>query len=658
MAAARAASTGALLLLPGALTVYLAFSEGGFFPGTQAFVTVVLLVLLLARVALGEAPVAGFSRPIAIAAAPLALYALWTLVSAGSSDSLARSLIEFDRVLLYLAALLLFGSLARRSEQMRVMLWGVALGFAVVAGAALITRLLPETWPTDPNLQNDRLSYPLGYWNALGVLSALGVVLCLHLASRVREPPPARVLGAAAVPMLATTVLFTFSRGAIVAGVIGVVAYVLLGRPRALLSGLLATAPTTVIAAATAYHAEALATPTPTTPAAIAQGEDVALAVALCTLGAALLRVTMLPLDARLERIRVDERTRRRLLRPLAAASVVAAVLVAIALGVPRTLDRQYERFVQGDQAEFTGDFRQRLADPASPARQRQWRVAMRQFEGSELAGRGAATYELAWERERPDPSTVVDAHSLYIETLGELGLVGLVLLAATLVAILAGFAHRARRGPRPLYAALFAAGLAWAAHAGIDWDWEMPAVTLWLFALGGAALARSRREGGPASALPPLTRAALGLAILAVMTVPTLIAVSRGRLSDSAEAFAREDCDAAVRSAESSIAALDSWAEPYEILAYCDIRAGMPRRGVERMKEAIDRDPGNWNYHYSLAIARGAAGLDPRPAARRALRLNPLDPLARDAVRRFRTGDRRVWIQRARDVASSFRAL
>src|SRR6185436_20222326 len=78
---------------------------------------------------------------------------------------------------------------------------------------------------------------------------------------------------------------------------------------------------------------------------------------------------------------------------------------------------------------------------------------------------------------------------------LGELGLVGLILLATALLAILAGLAVGIRGDRRTLYAALFAAGLAWVLAAGVDWHWEMPVVTLWLFAAGGAGIAaRARR--------------------------------------------------------------------------------------------------------------------------------------------------------------------
>ena len=113
----------------------------------------------------------------------------------------------------------------------------------MVCAIALTTRLLPDVWPIGPNLANDRLSYPLTYWNALGLLASLGIVF-----SSTWRPGPAgrgvtRVLGAAAIPLLATTVYFTFSRGAILAGVIGDVAYLVLARPRGAVSGLVAAVP-------------------------------------------------------------------------------------------------------------------------------------------------------------------------------------------------------------------------------------------------------------------------------------------------------------------------------------------------------------------------------------------------------------------------------
>jgi hypothetical protein len=75
-------------------------------------------------------------------------------------------------------------------------------------------------------------------------------------------------------------------------------------------------------------------------------------------------------------------------------------------------------------------------------------------------------------------------------------------------------------------------------------------------------------------------------------------------------------------------------------------------------MQEAIDRDPDNWNFRYGLALARAAAGLDPRPEVRQARDMNPLEPLVQDAVKRFATDRPRLWKHRAREVAAALTRL
>jgi Flp pilus assembly protein TadD len=128
------------------------------------------------------------------------------------------------------------------------------------------------------------------------------------------------------------------------------------------------------------------------------------------------------------------------------------------------------------------------------------------------------------------------------------------------------------------------------------------------------------------------------------------LLFVSQGRLDDSIREFNARDCNAAIASADSSTSALGSRAEPYEVLAYCEFRNGSVRAALADIQRAVDRDPDNWDYHLDLALFRAAAGLDPLPAARTALSLNPLEPATGDAVRRFRrTDDPRVWKRQAR---------
>ena len=125
------------------------------------------------------------------------------------------------------------------------------------------------------------------------------------------------------------------------------------------------------------------------------------------------------------------------------------------------------------------------------------WEVAAGAFARHPLLGTGSGGFAVEWLRERTIEESVRDVHSLYLETATELGLVGLALLAVFLAGA-GGVAARARSETGAV-----AALVAYALHTGLDWDWEMPAVTL-LAMVVLASLAVSGRSGSAAAAPPP----------------------------------------------------------------------------------------------------------------------------------------------------------
>jgi O-antigen ligase len=636
-----------VLFLPGALVVFLSFNAGGYFPGTPALVAVFLLLCLAARILAAERPFEGFSPALGICAGALCLYALWALISASWSDSTWRALVEFDRALLYLAALLFFGSFRRSGWRVRWMTRGIALGILLVCTIALITRVLPEVWPTTPSLGENRLSYPLTYWNALGLMGSIGAILGLHLASSRSEPVAVRVAAAAAMPILVTTIFFTLSRGGILAGAIGLVVYVPLARPRALLSGLLATVPPSVVALVVSYNADHLSGENPMSSAAVAEGHDVATVLVGCVLAAAVLRVVLLALDARMDRLRPPPEIRRPLLASVATAAVIVTVGLGLAFHVPSYASDQYDGFVNG--TTVSSSSKSRLTDPGNNGRVDQWKVAVNDgFDPDKLDGQGGGTFELVWARDRPRELahlTVHDGHSLYVETLSDLGAVGFVLVLVLVLTILYGFAARLGGPNRTVYAALFAAGVAWALHAGVDWDWELPAVTLWFFAMGGAALAAPKRRLRVTISPPLLARVGICVAVVLVAVVPARVAISQGKMNQAVQTFLSEgDCPRVIQQTDDSISMAGSRPDAYRLKGYCQARLGRTSEAVSSMQKAVDRDPDNWEYRYSLAVAQGAAGIDPRPAAREALSLDPLESATNDLVRRFGGADQRAW--------------
>ena len=155
-----------------------------------------------------------------------------------------------------------------------------------------------------------------------------------------------------------------------------------------------------------------------------------------------------------------------------------------------------------------------------------------------------------------------------------------------------------------------------------VDWDWEMPALFIWFFGAAGVVLAApADARAGAAARRARLTRAVAGLASCSLAVTPLTVA-SRSRASNrSIDGAARGDCatatDAALGQPRRAAA---SQAEAFEVLGWCDARAGQHQLAVAAMRNAQRRDPDNWHYAYGLAVVQALAGEDPRPqrAARR----------------------------------------
>jgi hypothetical protein len=654
----------ALMLLPGALVVLMGFNAGGYFPAAPALAAIVLAQILLVRIVRSRDPFAGLAPATLVAIGALGLYAALTLASALWSHSSGRALIELDRACLYLLALILFGTVRASASNMRWLIRGLALGASIVCLAGLISRVAPDVWHTAPDVANERLSYPVTYWNALGLLATLGIVFALHLTCSLGERRSVRVLAAAVLPLLAATLFFTFSRGAMAAGAVGLVVYVLLARPSALLSGVLATAPPTAALILIAYHANLLDTVDPTTPAAVAQGHRVALAALVCVVACAALRLGLAAqLDPHLRRSGGEPWMSARARVATIGGAATAAVVVMLALGAPQGLAHDWNRFFSGATPRGNhGDLRQRLSDPSNNGRSELWQVALQGFAAAPVHGSGAGMYQTIWDLKRPRFGFNVNAHSLYLQALAELGVPGLVLLVVLVGAVLGGLGVRARGPRRSLYGALLAGGVVWAMHAGVDWDWEMPVITLPFFAAAGLALSpRAHTELGRGAIGAGLGRGAtnagrlvLAPLCLAAVVLGALMIGSQSRLTEAEHALYAWDCAKADSAAESSIKWLSARPQPYEILGFCDLRRGLPGLGVSAMDQALRRDPGSWETYYALAIAQASAGIDPRAAAERALRMNPLEPLTRQAVKALGGSRPTEWVKRAPAVRAA----
>ena len=520
---------------------------------------------------------------------------------------------------------------------MRWLVRGVAVGGFAVCLAGFASRTHPDLFPIAPTIDDSRLSFPLTYWNGLGFLAALSLILATSIASDRQGGFPGRILAAAATPILAATLILTLGRGPVAAAIAGLSVLVVLGFGPGMVSGLLAVAPASAVAIHAALGADLLTTHDATTDAAIVQGHHLAVVVGLAAAGAAAIMILLRPVDRRL-----PSRLDRRLFWGGVTVAAIAAIAGAWVAGVPRFVERGFHDFTNPPNLPVAENQRDRLTRFGSQARLDHWEVALQGFEQHPVGGSGAGTFQNVWEEHRQTRTHVREAHSLYLETLAELGVVGLALLLTVLGTILYGFLRRARGPNRTLYAGLTAAFVAWALEAGIDWIWELPAVTAWLFFAGGAALA-----GAPRSAAWVWGRGSRLLAaasVLLLCVLPVRIALSQAQLDNSIDAFASNDCGSAIDSSLASLAAFGDRPEPLALMGYCDVRLGQPRLALGIMRRAVALDPHRWEYHYGYALTRAAAGLDPGREARRARALNPLEPSTVAAVRAFRGRDARSW--------------
>jgi hypothetical protein len=311
------------------------------------------------------------------------------------------------------------------------------------------------------------------------------------------------------------------------------------------------------------------------------------------------------------------------LLRVMFGSVLLLALSVAL-LGTfarygspPALVEKGWDR-LNAPPPQTDGDLSDRLFDVSSRTRIDHWQVAWHEFEEHPLLGSGAGTFEQHWLQDRPRAAVARDAHSLYMETLAELGVVGLALLALALAAPLVA-AAKARR--HALVPAAFGAYVAYLVHAGLDWDWEMPAVTLAALFCGCAMLAAARRRGRTV-VIGSRSRAALIAATMLLGAAAFVGLMGNQALASSRNAEKSEQ----LASAESKAWWATRWA-PWSATAWerlADVRFEQNDLQGARtaLLEAIERDRQNWALWYDLGVA--SQGSERMRAYREAARLNP----------------------------------
>jgi len=609
-------------LAPGIITfltvALLAADAGGYDPTSWGWSAVALLVVagvVLARGARRLAPLEW--------ALPAFLSALtgWVWLSLAWSADVSETVHEGERMLLYVVgvtALLLLG----RRPRVEGLLASLAAAITVVCAYALATRMFAPGSGAYQVVSADaqdafRLARPLGYANALALFAVLGVLLSVGFAVRARNVV-VRALASAALVVLLPTLYFTYGRGAWLALATGLVAALALERARLrMLASLLVLSAAPALAVALASRTHALTREPGSIAAATRDGHRLAAAIATLALVAALA-----PAGLELAARRIILRARFRRALVVALALVVAGVVVAalVRVGGPRAaVQRAYHAFNAPAPLVKTKTS-QRLFSLSGSSRSEYWRVAWRVYEDHPWLGGGAGSYQRFWLRYRRSNLPVRDAHSLYLETLAELGPIGLVLLLGALGTPLAAVGAARRH---PLAPAALGAYVAFLVHTGIDWDWEMTAVTLAALACGVALLLAARGEETPAfgragRALGIVLAGCLGILVLAGF-------VGNRAATTGANALDRADLPTAEAQARTA-RRWEPWSgEPWRLLGEAQLERGDVERARGSFLHGLDRDGGDWQLWLDLALA--SRGNERRAALAHVARLNPLSP-------------------------------
>ena len=592
-------------------------AQGGYFPTSWGWIVLGLgwaagLALVLRReIRLGRLELATLGALVALVA--------WVGLSIAWSDDAPQAVLELQRGLVYVVGLLAALVIVRR-RSVAAMLWGLQAAIVCIAAYGLSTRLFPETGEGLAPIIQNRLSSPLGYWNALGALAVMGALLALGFAAHGRLL--GRVAAAASLPILLTAMYFTYSRGSWLALAAGLVALFAVAPTRLrLASAALALAPASVAAVLLAAHSQSLTRLTGSSADITHEGRRLALEVVALALVSGLAG-----LGLGLLHHRFSPPTAVRRAYGAALVLVLAAFLGAFVAhyGGPSSLaSRAYHSFKNDRPANPTssrapGDLNQRLFTLRSNGRIEFSDVALDTYRTHRWLGAGAGSYETYWVANRPFPASARDAHSLYMETLAELGPLGIGLLAAVFGLPLAA-ALRVRRSP--MVPAAAAAYTAFLVHAAVDWDWEMPVLVLSALLCGAALLVSSRTTR--ALVVPERVRAgAVGLVVL-VVAASALGLV--GNRSVAASTSAVDVGSWATGLAKARVAT--RWApwsaEAWQALGNAQLGLGRRAEAQLSLRRALAKSPHDWRIWYDLGVA--SRGDERLRAYRRAAALNPL---------------------------------
>jgi tetratricopeptide (TPR) repeat protein len=568
-----------------------------------------------------------------LALALMGALAALTALSIAWSVQPADTWLEANRTVSYAFVLASAVALVRLAPQRWAAVLGATLLAAVLISAyALLTKIFPAALA--PEEVYARLRDPFGYWNAIGLMAALGVPGCLWLGARRTGHAAVNALAYPAFGLLTTTILLAYSRGAVVAALVGcafwfVVVPLRLRGVAVLLTG----ASGGVLVALWAFAQEELSQDRVGLALRIGTGRELGVLVALMLvvlLAAGL--ATGFSVAGKPPSLRERRFAGVALLCALALVPIAGAGLLAASdRGLGGSISNAWTTLTDPD-ARVPANDPGRLTAVGS-VRARYWDEALKIFRRDELVGAGAGGYATARPRYQRDGFVVRHAHGYVPQTLADLGLAGL-LISLALVAALAAAAWRTFGGRRRAWDAervglttMATVVVVFGAHSLIDWTWFIPGNAVVALLCAGWVAGRGPLGAGPEPHDRPGTLRALRdrpRVIAAVAVVVLSLAAAWATLQplradhagqDALDALDRGKVDEARQYARRSAEINPLSIEPLFDLAAIEQRAHRNVAARVALEQAVKLQPANARSWRRLAAFRLDVDHDARAA-------------------------------------------
>ncbi|HYM58984.1 MAG TPA: O-antigen ligase family protein [Solirubrobacteraceae bacterium] len=600
----------------------------------------------------------------------LAALAVFTALSIVWSLAPAESWLEANRTIAYVAAFAGVLALVRMVPgRWAAVLHGVILGCLLVCGVALLTKVFPAALAPDETFA--RLREPFGYWNAVGLMAALGVPPLLWLAARRSGHLAANALAWPGLGLLFACLMLSYSRGALLALAFGL-AFWFVAVPLRLRSALPLIAATLAAApvVAWAFTRDALATDRVPLAARSDAGTDLG---ALLLLMAVVLLIAGLAANFAVARFGVPHRARRIAAGGLIGLMVAVPVILVVALaaapgGVHGQVSNTWDKLTN-PLARTPANTPDRLTTTSS-VRARYWDEALKVYDDTKLVGAGAGAFVVARSRHRTDRLAVRHAHGYAVQTLADLGLLGLglSLLATGAWVATAMRSTGLRRRDRGLgydperigLLTMATVVLVFGVHSLIDWTWFVPGTAVvallcaaWVAGRGPLRerLAAPREPATPpapvrpwrerlAAYRPPRAAGAVAVAMLAVALAGSWAAIQPVRAA-RAEDRAIDDAQlgryaAAAASARTAAARNPLSVEPLWQLAFIEDARNHERAAADSLEAAVRLQPANPEAWRRLGRYQLSALDDPKAAVAAFRATYFLDPQAPQSLSDF----------------------